>query len=418
MKKYDLITVGGGLSGVAAAVSAARAGLKVLLIEKSGALGGAITNNLIYPFMIFWRTTREGKREYLNTGIFTEMRERQFNYEAPLSDGQFRPEVMKIVLDDMAQEAGVELLFHTTVFEVTTEKDRLTAVKALAKSEVMEFEASYFIDATGDGELFYKAGCEYQLGRSSDGLCQPMTTCFRMSGVDVEAFKADRSRLQALYEQKQQTGEILNPRENILVFYGIGKDILHFNTTRVIKHNPVDAFDVSKAEVIARKQIFELVKFFKENSKAFENSTVISIANEIGVRESRKLVGRHVLTTDELKNCVEFDDTIAIGNYEIDIHNPAGTGTELYYFKPDEYYKIPYRSLLPKEYTNLVVVGRSISASHEAQAAIRILPICACIGQAGGTAVAVAAEAGVGVTEIDVKKLQSTLIKNGAKLSL
>ena len=418
MKKYDLITVGGGLSGVAAAVSAARAGLKVLLIEKSGALGGAITNNLIYPFMIFWITTKEGKREYLNAGIFTEMRERQFSYEAPLSDGQFRPEVMKIVLDDMAQEAGVELLFHTTVFEVTTEKDRLTAVKALAKSEVMEFEASYFIDATGDGDLFCKAGCEYQLGRPADGLCQPMTTCFRMSGVDVEAFKADRSRLQALYEQKQKTGEILNPRENILVFYGIGNDILHFNTTRVIKHNPVDAFDVSKAEVIARKQIFELVKFFKENAKAFENSTVISIANEIGVRESRKLVGRHVLTTDELKNCVEFDDTIAIGNYEIDIHNPAGTGTELYYFKQNEYYKIPYRSLLPKEYKNLVVVGRCISASHEAQAAIRILPICACIGQAGGTAVAIAAEAGVGVTEIDVKKLQSTLIQNGAKLSL
>lgn len=418
MKKYDLVTVGGGLSGVAAAVSAARAGLKVLLIEKSGALGGAITNNLVYPFMIFWRTNKDGSREYLNTGIFTEMRERQFAYEAPLSDGQFRPEVMKIVLDDMVQEAGVDLLLHSTVFDVTTKGDKLTSIKVLAKTEVLELEASYFIDATGDGDLFYKAGCEYQLGRSADGLCQPMTTCFRMSGVDVEAFKADRSRLQALYEQKQKAGEILNPRENILVFYGIGKDILHFNTTRVVKHNPVDAFDVSKAEVIARKQIFELVKFFKENSKAFENSTVISIANEIGVRESRKLVGRHVLTTEELKDCVEFEDTIAIGNYEIDIHSPTGTGTELYYFKPEEYYKIPYRSLLPKEYTNLLVVGRSISASHEAQAAIRIMPICACIGEAGGTAVALAAEAGVGVTEIDVKKLQRTLVKNGAKLSI
>lgn len=403
---------------MAAAVSAAREGLKVLLIERSGALGGAITNNLVYPFMIFWRTTRGGTREYLNAGIFTEIRERQFRYEPPLSDGQFRPEVMKIVLDDMVREAGVEVLFHTTVFDVARGNDRLTSVKVLAKSDVMEFEASYFIDATGDGDLFYKAGCAYQLGRSSDGLCQPMTTCFRMSGVDVEAFKADRKRLQALYEEKQKTGEILNPRENILVFYGIGKDILHFNTTRVIRHNPVDVFDVSRAEGIARRQIFELVKFFKENSKAFENSTVISIANEIGVRESRKLVGRHVLTTEELKSCVEFEDTIAIGNYEIDIHNPAGTGTELYYFKSDEYYKIPYRSLLPKEYSNLVVVGRCISASHEAQAAIRIMPICACIGQAGGTAVAVAAQAGVGVAEIDIRKLQNTLIKNGAKLAL
>ena len=286
----------------------------------------------------------------------------------------------------------------------------------MTPSGVLGFEADFFIDATGNGDLFAMAGCDYQLGRSEDGLSQPMTTCFRMSGVDIELFKKERKTLQERYKAAQAAGEITNPREDILVFMGLGEGILHFNTTRIVKLNPTDAFDVSKAEIAARRQIHEMVSFLKKNSKAFERSTIISIASEIGIRESRKLKGMHILTEEELKNLTDFEDSIALGNYDIDIHNPAGSGTSHYYFKNGDYYKIPYRSLLPKEYDNLLVAGRCISATHEAQASIRIMPICACMGEAAGTAAAVAFRTNTNAQTVDVKAVQQVLRAHGAAL--
>ena len=417
--KYDLIVAGGGLSGVAAAVSAAREGLKVMLVEKSGCLGGAISNNLVYPFMPYWTKQKDGNdagKKYLSQGIFKEMKARHDKYVDDCKDHEFNSEYFKIVLDDMTEEAGVDVLFHGVIYDVKTDNRKISSVEITAKAQKITAEADFFIDATGDGELFYLAGCDYQLGRESDSLCQPMTTCFRMSGVDLDLFTEERPRLQELYKEKQAKGEITNPRENILVFFGVGEDVLHFNTTRVVKLNPTNPFDVSKAEVIARKQIHELIGFLKENSKAFTESALISVAVNIGVRESRKLKGVHILTGDELINCTRFEDSIALGNYDIDIHSPTGTGTSHRYFGEGEYYTIPYRSLLPKEYDNLLVAGRSISATHEAQASVRIMPICCCLGEAAGTAVAIAHKTNKNVHTVDIKALQKTLIENGAVL--
>ncbi len=416
--KYNLIVAGGGLSGVAAAVSAAREGLSVLLVEKSGCLGGAIANNLVYPFMPYWTKTDKvtNNRKYLSQGIFKEMKQRHDSYVSDCKDHEFNSEYFKIVLDDMTIEAGVDVLFHGIVYDVKTQGRNITEVDITAKGQKITVQADFFIDATGDGELFYLAGCDYQLGRDSDGLCQPMTTCFRMSGVDLDLFTEERPRLQELYKEKQAKGEIKNPRENILVFFGVGEDVLHFNTTRVVKLDPTNPFDVSRAEVLARKQIHELVSFLKENSKAFDESALISIAIDIGVRESRKLKGVHILTADELINCTRFEDSIALGNYDIDIHNPAGTGTSHRYFKDGEYYTIPYRCLLPKEFDNLLVVGRCLSATHEAQASVRIMPICCCLGEAAGTAVATAYKTKTNAHAVDIKTLQQKLKENGAVL--
>lgn len=417
MEKYNLIVAGGGLSGVAAAVSAAREGLRVLLVERAGCLGGAMSNSLVYPFMIFWmKDPQNGGKKFLSAGMFTEMRQRM-SAKTGFTDMELKPEYFKLVLDDMVSEAGVDVLFHATIFDVDTENDVVKSIKMVTKSGVLTAEADFFIDATGDGDVFAMAGCEYALGRESDGLCQPMTTCFRMSNVDNELFKKERPRLQQLYKQYQEEGKITNPRENILVFFGIGQGILHLNTTRIIRRDPTNVFDVSKAEIEARRQVFEMERFLKDNCEAFKDSTIISIASDIGVRESRKLKGVHVLTADELKSCTEFEDTIALGNYEIDIHNPNGTGTELYYFKEGEYYRIPYRSLLPKEFKNLLVAGRCISATHEAQAAVRIMPICSCLGEAAGIAVGVAHHTGTDAHTVDVKAVQKKLIENGAAIS-
>ncbi len=421
MKHYDLIVAGGGLTGVCAAVSAAREGLSILLIEKNGCLGGAISNNLVYPFMFYWSTSPEtGEKYYLNEGVFAEIRERAQAYQKACNEPEehpeslFKPEYYKFVLDDIITDAGVDVLFHATLFKTITKGRTVQEIQVITPSGDLTLSADFFIDATGNGDLLAQAGCDFQLGRESDGLCQPMTTCFRMSGVNTEQFKKEHGRLNELYQEQQKTGNIKNPRENILVFYGIGKDILHFNTTRIIKLNPTDAFDVSRAEIEARRQVYEMVHFLKENSTAFEQATIINIANEIGIRESRKLKGVHILNQDELKDMVDFEDSIAVGNYEIDIHNPAGSGTTHYYFKQGEYYQIPYRSLLPKEFDNLLAAGRCISATHEAQASIRIMPICASIGQGAGTAVAVAKNSGTNVHTVTIKEVQKRLEENGA----
>lgn len=425
MEKYDLIVVGAGLSGVAASISAAREGLNVLLVEKSGVLGGAMSNAFIYPFMPYWMLDAEtNEKKFLCGGIFREIFDRQQAlYNEKTSEPNdalmnFAPEYIKLVLDEMICEAGVNILFHSTVYDVVTTGRSIRGIKVISGSEKLEFEADYFIDTSGDGNLFYMAGCDYELGRNRDNLCQPMTTCFRMSGVDIPLYYKENKKIQALYKKLQSTGEILNPREDILLFSGIGDGIMHFNTTRIVKLNPINPFDKSKAELEARKQILEIVGFLKENSEAFKNSTLVSIASEIGVRESRKLRGEHILTGDELKSCTKFDDGIALGNYDLDIHNPAGSGTSHYYFKPGQYYSIPYRSLLPKEYDNLLVAGRCLSATHEAQASVRIMPICTCTGEAAGCAAALAGKTGANAHTLDVKQLISNLKKNGAILEV
>lgn len=409
MKKYNLIVVGGGISGIAAAVSAAREGMKVLLAEKFGSLGGAMSNSLVYPFMA---NNYGPNKVQLSRGIFEEMTQRKEKY----NDTSW--ECYKFVFDDMITEAGVDVLFHATVFDVKKEGRLLKSVFVATKSGVMEIEADYFIDTSGDGELIAMAGCDFQLGREADGLSQPMTTCFRMSNVDIEQFKQDKEMLQEKYKQAREEGRISNPRENILVFLGVGEGIVHFNTTRIVKHSPVEPFEVSLAEIESRKQIWEIVSFLKENSKAFKDSCIISIASHIGVRESRKLKGEYILTVDDLMQKVSFEDTIALGRRGIDIHSPDGTGTYTYSFKQDEYYQIPYRSLLPKEFDNMLVAGRCLSAEHAAHSAVRIMPICACMGEATGIAVAVAAETGKNVHTIDVKKLREKLTEKGAVLEV
>ncbi|MBQ7101679.1 MAG: FAD-dependent oxidoreductase, partial [Clostridia bacterium] len=269
--KYNLVVAGGGLTGVAAAVSAAREGLKVLLVEKSGCLGGAISNCLIYPFMPFYtRMPEDGSKKYLSQGIFKEIKQRHEKYMPGCEDKEFNSEYIKLVLDEMAEQAGVDVLFHGVVYGVKTDGRQITAVEITSKSRNITAEADFFVDATGDGDLFYLAGCDFQLGRDGDGFCQPMTTCFRISGVDVELFGKEKPCLQQLYKEKQVSGEITNPRENILVFR-FSNDVLHFNTTRIVKLNPTDPFDVSRAETLARRQIYEIICFLKENSKAFDN---------------------------------------------------------------------------------------------------------------------------------------------------
>lgn len=421
MKKFDLIVAGGGLTGVAAAVSAARQGMQALLVEQGGSLGGAISVNLVYPFMRYWTDSEDGQRKWLSAGIFTEMCQKAAVYIPCGSPTDFSPEAIKFALDDMVEQAGVTVLYHGTIFKAQTQERLVKSVSVATKAGQMDFEADFFVDATGDGDLMAFAGCDFQLGRESDGLCQPMTTCFRMADVGrlTDDKKSLNAVINAVYTALKEQGKVQNPRENVLWFRGqaLGDGIAHFNTTRIVKLDPTDPFHVSRAETMARKQIWEMLEILKATGlPAFENAKIISIASSIGVRESRKLKGEHILTVDELKDCTKFPDAIALGNYDVDIHNPEGSGTSHYYFAPGTYYTIPYRSLLPKEFDNLLVGGRCISATHEAQASIRIMPICATLGQAAGLAAALAKSTGTNTHTLDVARLQALLRQSGAAI--
>ena len=416
MKKYDLAVIGGGFAGVAAALAAARAGAKVLIVEKSNCLGGAAVNCLVNPFMPYW-TEMDGKRVDLSAGIFKEIHDRLEHHNA-MSKESFLEEELKYILNEMVAEANIDLLFHAYIFKVEKCDEHIASIVVATKSGEMHVEANYFIDATGDAQLAYLAGCPTVLGRESDHLCQPMTLCFRLGNVDVEKFYESRERLKIAHAQSLAAGELINPRENILVFKTPIHNVLHFNTTRVVRKNPTSPEEVTEAEVLARQQVYEIYEFMKKHADGLENSFLMMTAAEIGVRESRMIVGDYVLTEQDCRNCVKFDDGIAACNYDIDIHNPEGTGTSHYYFPAGEYYTIPYRSLIPKSAENLLVAGRCISSDHGAQASYRIMPVVCCIGEAAGSAVGLAVKQNCTVREIDVKELQNELKSNRAYIGV
>ncbi len=424
-RHYDIIVVGGGFTGVAAAVSAARLKKKVLIIEASGCLGGAASQNLVFPFMPYF-TPRKSDPDFpektvLSCGFFTEIIQELEQSGNIISADRFNTEALKLLLDQKTVEAGVDVLFHATLSAVSKTGNTITALSAVTKAGVLTFSADRFIDCTGDADLAVMAGVPTRLGRESDHLCQPMTLCFRVVNVDKKLFLKSKPLMRELYKAWQEAGKTTNPRENILVFDYPVEGVLHFNTTRIVKLNPVDPFDLSRAEMEARKQVAELMTFFRENHvPGMEKAELLYTAPSIGVRESRMLDGEYCLTGKDLMACTKFEDAVAAGNYDIDIHNPEGSGTSHYYFPHGTWYTIPYRTLLPKEKDckNLLVAGRCISCDHEAQASIRIMPIVTTLGEAAGVAASVSLDENAPVQQTTVKKIQKILVGCGAFLGI
>lgn len=421
MMKYDVAVVGGGFAGFAAAVAAARGGARTILIEKTNSLGGAASWGLVQPFMCYG-TKIDGRVTPLSRGIFEqvcgEMRKMLLEIDGievkSTLIGRFDEEYLKVILNRMAEEAGVELLFHCYLTGADTEDGCIRSVTVASRNGSFAIEADRFIDASGDANLAYLCGCSYRLGRE-DGLCQPMTLNFRLANVDPEVAKnLPKKEINALYKKFQEEGRIKNPREDVLMFLNYNEGFVHFNSTRVVKLNPTDPFDLTRAELMAREQVMELYLFMKNNIRGFENSRLVMSGAEIGVRESRMIDGEYLLTGSDLKACTMFDDSIALGNYDIDIHNPEGSGTSHYYFKDGEYYSIPYRSLIPKNMKNLLVAGRCISVDHDAQASVRIMPIVCTIGEAAGTAAALSLSGGTDMRDVNTTKLRAALEENGA----
>jgi hypothetical protein len=424
---YDLIVAGGGLSGVAAAVAAAREGLHVLIIEQYGFLGGMATAGLVNPFMPWEVRLNEDTLDsgnISNAGIFMEiynhlkdMEGIHYCLEDIPSDRQgFNEELLKLLLDGMINEYGIKVLLHTYATGVNVEGGKVKSINVSNKSGNRSYNAAYFVDATGDADICAAAGCEFVIGRKGDHQCQPMTLNFRIANVDTSKYDIVKCRkfVNEKFNELREKGKIDIPRNEVLVFYHSVKNIIHFNTTRVINKLAINAEDLTQAEIEGRRQAYQLYEFMRDNIPGFENSIMLMSGTQIGVRESRRIIGEYVLTTEDILSARKFEDSIARGTYPLDIHSPDGKGSYLEDIPYGDYYTIPYRSLIPKGVSNLIVAGRPISASHEAHSSIRTMPICTCIGEAAGIATAIAARENIPFAKVEYIKIHTLMDTHNA----
>ncbi len=437
-KTWDVIVLGGGVSGCMAAFAAAKQGASTLLVEQYGFLGGSLTNAGVGPMMTF----HAGERQVV-TGIPQEMVDRLCEKNGCLghiedttgyasSVTPFDAETMKLVFDEMAQDYGVDVLFHAVLSDVQKEGATIVAATVQTKSGQMELCGKVFIDATGDAMLSLKAGAIVEQGRDLDGLCQPMTTNMKVSNVDMEALRKEikahpenfnvkdmnvldrtpRLSMAGFYHEFNRAkaeGLLHTEREDVLLFETTNPGEVIVNTTRVIRLNPVDPWDLSKAEQEGRRQASELIQFFRRSCAGFANAILVSTGVQIGVRESRRVMGDYLLTAEDLLSSKPFPDVVALGGYPIDIHNPTGAKTTTTHLKPGQFYFIPLGALIAKKLDNLLVCGRCISATHEAGAAIRVTPIAMATGQAAGAAAGLCATTNVSARTLAYEKLKNLL---------
>ena len=412
--RYDVAVIGGGTGGVPAALAAARNGARTVLVERYGFLGGMATAGLVNPYM-GWHAGRKA----LTAGIFAEIIEGLSAGAGLHENGHtFDEEVLKLVLDRLVRDAGVTVLFHSTFVSCARENGRITSATIVSKGGPFEIEADCFVDATGDADLAAAAGARIEIGRPSDGLCQPMTLCFRIAGIDRSALPGEfaelRRTLNEIYLAAKADGRVTNPREDILVFKTLRPDTLHFNTTRVTGLSPVSPEELSEAEFEGRRQAAELVELFRAEAPGFADTYLHKSGVLIGVRESRRVMGAYVLEADDILGARKFDDAIACSRYPIDIHSPSGEGTLIRTVPEGDWYEIPYRCIVPSGLDNLLMATRAVSATHEAHASLRVMPVVAAIAEAAGTAAAMASENSIAPAGIDPAELRGALRRAGA----
>ena len=440
-----MLVVGGGNAGCAAALAAARHGARTMLVERYGFLGGTATASMVGP----WMTFHSGDDRIVG-GIAQEMVDRLMASGASpghILDASdyvptitpFDPEVHKALLFDMMREAGVHLLLHAYFLQALSQDGVVRGARFATVGGERSYLAAVTIDATADAYVAASAGVQTQQG-DERGRVQPATLIFRLSHVDLEKTAAylrahpDQMRtslktherqadtltavagLQALWHAAQENGEVNIPRELVSFFISPYADEVTVNMTRVTDIDPLDPDDLTRAEIEARRQTMELLRFFRRRVPGFANARIAATATQVGIRESRRILGEYTLTRDDVLSGRQFEDAVARSAYPIDLHNPSGSGTLTQRLPPGASYEIPYRCLVPVHVEALLVAGRCISTTHEALASTRLTPTVMTLGQAAGTAAAMATREKVRVREVDVVGLRNALAADGVDL--
>jgi Dehydrogenases (flavoproteins) len=437
----DVVVCGGGPAGIGAALAAARTGAKTVLIERYGFLGGMGTAAAVCTFAYGYHD----KRRFIIGGVFQEIRTKLHQRGALIMTERkgwepFNPEHYKMLAFDLLQEAGVHILCHTYVSDVLVDNGRIKAVLIESKAGRQAVVADLYIDATGDGDVAARAGVPFEIGRESDQATQPHTLMYFLGNVDVH--KTGEMLAQTGRRGYWRTPEgkpYLNAtgfvdeikaakaagylptimRDHVASIFTIPwlDNVVGVNFGRITGRLALDPKALTEAEIIGREQIREGLEFLRRYVPGFERAEVIATGPQVGVRETRRIMGEYVINKDDIIEQRQFDDVIAQSCYMIDIHSPDSDTTTIVKLPPGTHYDIPYRSLVPKQIDNLLLAGRCISATHEALGSFRVQAICLALGQAAGTAAALCAQKRTTPRELNVADLQKRLEVDGAILS-
>ena len=435
----DVLVIGGGPAGIGSAICSARHGAKTILAERGGYLGGMATAGLVAPFMS--STTPDGKTMLIR-GIYEELVDRMVekggaihplkaeigSFSAYRDKGHhglttFDYECLKRTTEEMCTEAGVQLLYHLLFMKCDTKGGKITAAYFATKDGIWKITAKNYIDCTGDGDLAYQAGAPYIYG-DGEGDVQATSLFIVLRGVDWKAMDAhdEACRKAGDFEGQFYMREILAAREagefpmwrqKISLFQNIDGTA----TVNMTQNDGVDGLDpqqVTEAEITGREQAEYVVKFLRKYVKGCEKCELAQSAEQLGVRETRRIVGEYTVTTEDAKNSVKYPDPVFCCANHMDIHRKGYV--EYVARNTNDPYYFPYRSLLPQKVDNLLCAGRCAAAERPVMAAIRVIPPCFAMGQAAGTAAALSVSEGVAPKQLDPAVLVSTLKADGVYL--
>ncbi|CAM3440039.1 FAD-dependent oxidoreductase [Paenibacillus lupini] len=422
--EVDVMVAGGGPAGIGAALAAARNGASVLLIEQRGYLGGMATVSQVPAFCPYTDHIKPVIRgiglEILNDMKSAMERTFQEEWQEKLDWVPIDAEVLKRLLDEKIAEAGVKVLYHTFVGNVLEQDGVIEAAIIHNKTGTQAVKASLFIDATSDADLTYLAGGQLKKG-GNDGELQPGTMCFVLNNLDRQKFLSStdihgRDLKHAINKAKSE-GRLKVARDWAGISW-LNDHTAGFNFGHVFGIDGSNTDDLTRGAIEGRALVAHITEWLKETIPGFENAYLSLTGEQVGIRETRRIVGDYVITADDFLKCRSFPDDIARNAYFIDIHMAnAASRMTMVHLPPGESHGIPYRSLLPIGIQNVIVAGRAISTDRATQGSTRVMPNCFAMGEAAGTAAAILAEQGSRETRgIDIAALQQRLVRHGAWL--
>ena len=437
----DVLVCGGGPAGIGAAMAAARQGAATMLVEMQGSLGGVGANTLIGAWLGSY--SRDGAVPVIG-GVFTEMLKRLaaegaaiLPEDAPVEGGrhiqyaswhkrvipiEFEP--FKRISEQMCIEAGVRLRYWTCIVAPKMAGRRAEGVFVHSKNGIEFIAAKTIVDATGDADVAFRAGCPVVTGRPEDGLTSPLTTILVLEDVDYAALESYCTstgdiRLRKIIAAIKQREPWPFSFEIIISCELVRRGRFFINTLCQTGLNGADADDLTQASVEGRGQAALLMDYLRRYVPGFANARLTQTSARIGVRDTRRIVGDACVTVGDIKAGQRYEDAIALSGYQWDMADPKRPSHQRMEGQTMalQFTEIPYRSLLPQGVDNLLVAGRSVSAEWDALGVLRIMPACMAMGQAAGTAAALAARDHLTTREVRVEALRTNLLKQGAILA-